>query len=195
LSRWCEDEREAEVIRLDRIDFIGRSSPHEAGYGDAAMKSSYIESLRSHLGSRCILVPGVRAIILNDREEVLLQRRTDLGRWGLPSGSVELDETAFEALKREVREETKLEVRRAEAMALYSGPSQRFVYPNGDEVQGFAVAFIVRDWGGEPQADGVEGSELRFWPIDALPGDIVAIHAKTLADFAEYRRGFVFQQD
>lgn len=159
------------------------------------MMGSYVESIRSNVGSRCILVPGVRAIILNDREEVLLQRRTDLARWGLPSGSVELDETAFEALIREVREETGLEVCRAEAMALYSGPSQRFVYPNGDEVQGFAVAFIVRDWAGEPRADGVEGSEVRFWPLDALPEDVVAIHAKTLEDFAEYRGDFMLPQE
>jgi ADP-ribose pyrophosphatase YjhB (NUDIX family) len=158
------------------------------------MMGSYVEGIRSKVGSRCILLPGVRAIILKDREEVLLQRRTDLGRWGLPSGAVELDETAFGALKREVREETGLEVRHAEAMALYSGPSQRFIYPNGDEVQGFAVAFIVRDWAGELQADGVEGSEVRFWPIDALPKDLVAIHAKTLEDFTEYSGGFVFDQ-
>ncbi|HOA75202.1 MAG TPA: NUDIX domain-containing protein [Phycisphaerae bacterium] len=120
------------------------------------MMGSYVESVRSAIGSQCILLPGVRAIILNDRQEVLLQRRTDVNCWGLPSGSVELSETAFEALKREVREETGIEVRRAEPMALYSGPSQRFRYPNGDEIQGFSLAFIVHDWTGTPKADGVE---------------------------------------
>ena len=155
----------------------------------------YFKRIRLHLGSQCILLPGVRAIILNDRQEVLLQHRTDLNCWGLPSGSVELDETALDALKREVREETGIEVHHAEPMALYSGPSQRFRYPNGDEVQGFAVAFIVRDWTGEPQADGVEGSEVRFWPIDALPVDLVAIHARTLGDFAEYCGDFIVPQE
>jgi ADP-ribose pyrophosphatase YjhB (NUDIX family) len=155
------------------------------------MMGPYLQSIRSCLGSQCILVPGVRAIILNDREEILLQRRTDLDCWGLPAGSVELGETALEALKREVREETDLEVRCAEPMALYSGPSQRFRYPNGDEIQGFSVAFIVRDWIGKPRADGVEGSEVRFWPVDALPRNLVAIHARTLEDFRHYRGGFL----
>jgi len=137
------------------------------------------------------LLPGVRAIILNDRgDEVLLQRRTDLDCWGLPSGSVELDETALQALKREVREETALEVRRAEPMALYSGPSQRFRYPNGDEIQCFSVAFIVHDWAGDPKADGVEGSEVRFWPIAELPESLVDIHRKTLADYRAYSGQF-----
>jgi len=136
-----------------------------------------VESIRSRLGPQCILLPGVRAVILNDQGKVLLQRRTDLGCWGLPSGAVELDETAFEALKREAREETGLEVCHAEPMALYSGPSQRFKYPNGEEIQCFSIAFIVPNWTGRPKADGIEGSEVRFWPMDMLPADLVPIHA------------------
>ena len=154
------------------------------------MMGPYLESIRSRLGHQCILLPGVRAIILNDRGDVLLQRRTDMACWGLPSGSVELGETALQALKREVREETALEVRQAEPMALYSGPSQRFRYPNGDEIQGFAVAFIVRDWAGDPKADGVEGSEVRFWATDELPEDLVNIHRQTLADYRAYHGHF-----
>lgn len=159
------------------------------------MMGPYLEGIRSRLGPQCILLPGVRAIILNDRKEVLLQRRTDLDCWGLPAGSVELDETAREALKREVYEETGLEVLRAEPMALYSGPTQRFKYPNGDEIQGFSVAFIIRNWAGMPKADGVEGSEVRFWPMDELPADIVAIHARTLDDFRQYHSGFMFPNE
>lgn len=155
------------------------------------MMSPYLESLRSRIGSQPILLPGVRALILNEREEVLLQRRMDMALWGLPSGSVELDETAFEALRREVREETSLEVRQAEPMALYSGPSQRFTYPNGDEIQCFSVAFIVREWAGEPEADGVEGCDVRFWPLNALPDDLIPIHAGTLDDFRDYRGSFM----
>jgi mutator protein MutT len=159
------------------------------------MMGPYLESIRSRLGSQCILLPGVQAIILNDRGEVLLQRRTDLKGWCLPSGSVELDETALEALKREVREETNIEVRHAEPMALYSGPSQRFKYPNGDEIQCFSVAFIVRDWTGEPRADRIEGSEVRFWPMDGLPAGLVEIHRKTLADYRGYDGRFFLAND
>ena len=155
---------------------------------------TYLESIRSRLGPQCILLPGVRAIILNGQGDVLLQRRTDLDCWGLPSGSVELDETALEALKREVREETALEVLRAEPMALYSGPTQRFRYPDGGEIQCFSVAMIVREWAGEPKADGVEGSEVRFWPLDALPADLVAIHRETLADYRRYQGRFLLSK-
>lgn len=152
---------------------------------------SYVETLRSRIGRNCIHLPGVRAIILNERGEVLLQRRTDMECWGLPAGAVELDETAFEALRREVAEETNLIVQAGEPMALHSGPGQRFRYPNGDWIQGFAITFIVREWTGHPKADGVEGSELRFWPLEALPTDLVSIHARTLDDYKRYKGKFI----
>lgn len=155
------------------------------------MLKSYVLALRKHLGHQCIHLPGVRAIIPDDHGRVLLQRRIDMDLWGLPAGAVELDETAFEALRREVLEETGIEVQSAEPMALHSGPSQRFQYPNGDRIQGFAITFIVRSWAGQPKADGVEGSELRFWPIEALPPDMVPIHAQTLSDYKHFNGRFI----
>ena len=151
----------------------------------------YLSALRSQIGSQCVLLPGVRAIILNQRNAVLLQRRTDMALWGLPAGSLELGDTVLDALKREVKEETDLSIQSAEPMALYSGPDQRFSYPNGDQVQPFAIAFIIREWTGVPKADGDEGSELRFWPLDLLPRDLVPIHARTLADFRTYKGSFL----
>ena len=146
----------------------------------------YLQSIRERVGKECILLPGVRAIILNDGNEVLLQHRRDMDCWGLPAGSVELDETALEALKREVLEETALEVIAAEPMALYSGTSQRFTYPNGDEVLCFSVAFVIREWKGSPRPDGVEGHEVRFFRLSQLPENLVAIHRQTLRDYERY---------
>lgn len=151
----------------------------------------YAIMIRTLVGNRCIFVPGVRALIINDEGEVLLQHRSDTGFWGLPGGGVELGETALEALKREVLEETGLIVISAEPMALYSGLQQRFAYPNGDEVQCFAVAFIIRQWEGRPRPDGNEGTELRFWSRTRLPGNLVPVHAETLSDLERYRGLFL----
>jgi len=152
---------------------------------------SYLEEIRKRVGSRRIFVPGVRAILLNGADEILLQRRTDSGLWGIPGGSVELDETPFEALRREVEEETSLKVIEAEPMGLYCGPQQKFAYPNGDRVQCFALAFIVREWQGTPRADGREGSIIRFFQTSRLPEDLVPVHKATIEDFLRYDGSFL----
>jgi ADP-ribose pyrophosphatase YjhB (NUDIX family) len=155
--------------------------------------NTYIEAMRELVGSRRIFVPGVRVLIVNDAGEVLLQRRTDLRQWGLPAGAAELDESAADAVTREVMEETSLRVLEIEPMALYSGPDQQFKYPNGDEVQCFALAVIVRRWEGQPRPDGAEGSEVRFFPLSQLPADLVPIHRRTLDDYRHYAGRFLLR--
>lgn len=58
-------------------------------------------------------VPCVGGIVHDDAHRLLMVRRVNApgaGRWSLPGGRVERDETDPEAVRREVREETGLEV-------------------------------------------------------------------------------------
>ena len=41
--------------------------------------------------------------------------------------------------------------------------------PNGDAFYQVTAVYLVRDWEGTPGADGLEGVELRFFPLDGLP--------------------------
>jgi mutator protein MutT len=153
--------------------------------------SGYLSKLRELVGSRRLFAPGVRAIVVNEAGEILLQRRTDSGQWGVPGGAVELGESALEALGRELEEETSLTVLDAEPMALYSGQKQAFSYPNGDKIQCYAIAFIIRRWSGSPRPDGDEGFELRFFPLSELPTDMHEIHRLTLRDYSSYKGKFL----
>jgi 8-oxo-dGTP pyrophosphatase MutT (NUDIX family) len=65
-----------------------------------------------------VIRPGVAAVIF-DEGRVLLQRRDDTGRWGLPGGGVEPGESVRQALIREVREETGLEVEPLRLIGVY----------------------------------------------------------------------------
>ncbi|WP_347342956.1 NUDIX domain-containing protein [Lysinibacillus pakistanensis] len=63
--------------------------------------------LRQYVGHQPIILPGSAVIILNNANEVLLQKRYE-GGWGLPGGLMELGESLEDTAKREVFEETGL---------------------------------------------------------------------------------------
>jgi 8-oxo-dGTP diphosphatase len=60
------------------------------------------------------------AVITNESGEVLLTRRREGGEWVLPGGSVEEGEAPWEAVAREVREETGLEIGRLRLTSVYA---------------------------------------------------------------------------
>ena len=56
------------------------------------------------------LVVAVTAVVTNDQGELLLQKRTDNDLWGLPGGAMNIGESVAQAVIREVKEETTLDV-------------------------------------------------------------------------------------
>src|SRR6266705_3893608 len=69
---------------------------------------------------------GVIALIFEDGH-VLLAHRRDIDWWNLPGGGMEAGETVDEALRREVREETGLEVELEQLVGVYSKPQKQEV--------------------------------------------------------------------
>lgn len=65
-------------------------------------------------------VVGVGAVILRDDRVLLVRRRRPprQGQWSLPGGAQELGETVEEAVRREVREETGLELERIQLLTV-----------------------------------------------------------------------------
>lgn len=53
---------------------------------------------------------SVAGVVVNDEGQVLVVRRRDNGEWQPPGGVLELNETIENGLRREVREETGIEV-------------------------------------------------------------------------------------
>jgi 8-oxo-dGTP pyrophosphatase MutT (NUDIX family) len=148
----------------------------------------YIQDLRELVGRRKLIAPGARAVIRDQSGAVLLQRRSDFGIWGLPAGGMELGESVWDTLCREVREETGLTVLRARPFAVYSHPRHSTTYPNGDEIQPFSTAFLVEEWSGTPTTDGDESLELQFFPLDALPPveQIIRPHRTAFRDLQHF---------
>ena len=71
---------------------------------------SYVKELRKFVGHAPLLICVCGCLIFNEHGQVLLQRRTDDDLWGNPGGSMELGETIYETIKREIKEETNLDL-------------------------------------------------------------------------------------
>ena len=113
---------------------------------------------------------GVNAIIF-DGSRVLLSLRRDIGWWNLPGGGVEAGETVDEALHREVREETGLEVELERLVGVYSKPQKNEV----------VLAFRCRATGGQLAATE-ETAENRYFEPENLPRNTLPKHRQRIED-------------
>ena len=106
---------------------------------------------------------GADAAIFSPSGEVLLMKRVDSGLWCLPCGWVEPNERPIEAVIREVREETGLEIEVEQLVGVFTRmPSAR----NGPHTM-IAVVHLCDVVGGELTLSH-EGTDLRYWPIDEV---------------------------
>jgi 8-oxo-dGTP pyrophosphatase MutT (NUDIX family) len=138
--------------------------------------SEYIAGLRAKVGHDLIMIPGVAAIIPNDAGEVLLQRRSDNGQWGLPGGAIDPGEEPAEAVVREVHEETGLLVQPTRIVGVYGGHDLMLTYPNGDQIATISILFRCQVTGGQLRLDNDETLELRYFPLHQLPTPFMAHH-------------------
>jgi 8-oxo-dGTP diphosphatase len=145
--------------------------------------SPYIAELRAKIGPDLLLLPAAAAIIQDDAGRVLLIRRGDGRGWSLPGGMMEPGERVAEAVVREVREETGLEVEPERLVGVYSDPAYTHItFPNGDEVHFVSSTFACRVVGGRLQPDGEESLEVAYFAPEALPEGVVGDHARRIGD-------------
>lgn len=129
------------------------------------------------------LKAGVAVIILNEESQVLLQKRADVGLWGIPSGHIEIGETVSEAAIREVKEETNLDIRIKKLIGVYSDPnSQVFAYPNGKIVHFITTCFLAEITDGELRCNSEESLEIKFFGQQNLPQNLLKMHPRWLKD-------------
>jgi len=113
--------------------------------------------------------PAASALVLDDEGRVLLGRRARApyeGKWDTPGGFIEEGEDPLDALRRELREETGLEV---EPGAFVTAYTDRYGSAE-DDTATLNLLWEASVVGGEPHPDD-DVAELHWFALDELPQD------------------------
>ncbi len=119
----------------------------------------------------------VDAVLVEDKKILLIRRKREpfKGMYALPGGFVEHGERTEDAIVREMKEETSLDVKVKRLVGVYSDPSRD---PRDHTV---TVVYEVERIGGKIKG-GDDASEARFFPLDNLP-PLAFDHEKIVKDY------------
>ncbi|MFE8700002.1 NUDIX hydrolase [Cytobacillus sp. FJAT-54145] len=144
----------------------------------------YIEEMRSLVGHRPLLFVGAVTIIVDEKGRLLLQQRKHpRGTWGIPGGLMELGESTEDVARRELYEETGIEVEKLNLLNVYSGEQNFVKAENGDEFYVVTVAYYSENYKGKLVMDPSESINLEFFYPSELPENIVKSHKIILNEF------------
>ena len=103
----------------------------------------------------------VDAIVEKEGKVLLVKRKKDpfKDKWSFPGGKVDNNERVEDAVKREVREETSLDIELTDILGVYSDPNRD---PRGHRV---TTVFIANVEAGEPK-EGSDAASVQWFPIN-----------------------------
>ena len=130
----------------------------------------------------------VRGAIIREGGILMVREIADQGRWTLPGGWADPNETPSEAVVREVYEESGYRTRAIKLVGVYDRAKQGLVPPYPFHI--YKHFFLCEIVGGSPRKS-VETSEIGFFPEDGLPELSVARISASLIRrcFAHQRQG------
>ncbi len=124
---------------------------------------------------------AVSALIF-ENGHVLLAHRRDIDWWNLPGGGMESGETVDEALRREVYEETGLEIEIEQLIGVYSKPQKQEV----------VLTFRCHVTGGV-LSETAESRESRYFAPDSLPVNTLPKHRQRVEDALLNQQGVILR--
>jgi ADP-ribose pyrophosphatase YjhB (NUDIX family) len=137
------------------------------------------------------LVPAASAIVTDGHGRIVLQRRADNDLWALPGGGMELGESLADTVRREVREETGLEVEPSYVVGVYTDPAHVFAYDDGEVRQEYSVCVACRIIGGS-LATSSESTQVGIFTPEEIRA--LSMHERIrirILDFLAAQRGAV----
>ena len=137
----------------------------------------YVKYLRNKIGHDAINLTGVNILIINESNQVLLQKRgTYPFKWGLIGGITELGESLEDTAIRETKEETGLDIEDLSLLGTTSGENCYIHFPNEDKAYFITIGYVTKSFKGDLIIDNLETKDLRFFSYEDLPQNIPSSH-------------------
>jgi 8-oxo-dGTP diphosphatase len=127
------------------------------------------------------------AIITFSHDKILLIKRATVpfkGYWALPGGRVDPGETVEQTIKREVKEETGLDI----AIVNKIGEYHEQGIQDGVEYDYYPACFLVKTVSGEIKKQESEIEEIRLFSLNEIPEALAFEHAKMIKDYVATRQ-------
>lgn len=160
-SKDAYDRERYEAVRTLAAHIIAKHSEAEF---------SHVEGLFTQQAGYATPKVDVRgAVFRNDGSILLVREVADAGRWTLPGGWADVNESPSECVIREVREESGFEVAVRKLAAVYDRDRHGHLPLHAFHV--YKVFFVCDIIGGAPRP-GLETSEVRFFTTENLPSDL-----------------------
>ena len=123
--------------------------------------------------------PAVTVVAVRDERILLVKRGVPpaKGTWSLPGGFMELRESAAEAARRELAEETGLMAREMNFLGICP-------YPGGVRGDVLVLGFATDSLSGRPTA-GDDALEAHFFPLTELPPVALRCHREIIRTYLE----------
>jgi ADP-ribose pyrophosphatase YjhB (NUDIX family) len=157
---------------------------------------SYLGQLRARAGDDQILIAiGACCVVRDDDGQVLLVKREDNGLWGLPAGTMELNETVRECALRGLTEETGLIAHSVTPFGLYSRLSDWGPNLYGHLYHHVTLACLIDLYEGKLIRETDETTDAAFHPPGALPDELMPSVVQALRDLEAFDAGgpFIFE--
>lgn len=131
------------------------------------------------------MVPAAAVAIINN-DCILMLKRKDNGKWTLPGGTMELDESLTGCATREVKEETGLDVIVKDVIGTYTDPDVRIEYSDGEVRREFTIVYYGECSNSEIILD--DESSLYAWipTCEVTSYPMAKSQQKRIADVLEY---------
>jgi 8-oxo-dGTP diphosphatase len=164
-----------ETLRVTRVDLNARQTG-----GGAAADAAAVPVANS-------LKPAVAVAVFDAANRLLLVKRRDSGYWAMPGGTMELTDSLEGCARREVREETGIDITMTGLIGTYTDPATIIAYSDGEVRREFSI-LLAASATSEQLSHDDESTDVQWIELDALARfPMVAAQARRVQDALAWR--------